>query len=87
MYEILLSHEAEKQYDRLPPEIKRKINKCIDGLSDSPLSGPNIKKLHGELEGKLRCRAGSYRIIYAVDSARKIVKIFAIGSRGDVYKK
>lgn len=50
MYEVLISHEAEKQ----DKDSKRRLNKCIDNLRREPLFGQHIKKLHGELEGKHR---------------------------------
>jgi mRNA interferase RelE/StbE len=55
-------------------------------LSRIPLSGPNIKRLHGKLEGNYRYAVGALRIIYEVDAKNKVVRIKSIGSRGDVYK-
>lgn len=46
MFEILISHEAEKSYKRQDNDTKRKINKCIDSLIAEPLGGPHIKRLH-----------------------------------------
>jgi mRNA-degrading endonuclease RelE of RelBE toxin-antitoxin system len=86
MYEVLLSHEAEKFYKRQPPEIKLKVNRCMDNLSTSPLFGPHIRKLHGSLAGKHRFALGDLRVIYRVDRAHNSVEVFAIGFRGDIYK-
>ena len=44
MYEVLVSHEAEKYYKKQDKDTKRRINKCIDILSEEPLFGPHIKK-------------------------------------------
>jgi len=87
MYEVLVSHEAEKYYKKQDKDTKRRINKCIDILSKEPLFGPHIKKLHGELEGKYRYEVGGIRIVYEVHVSHKTVEIRAIRSRGDVYKK
>jgi len=87
MYEVLISHEAEKHYKKQDRDTKRRINKCIDVLSKEPLFGPHIKKLHGELEGKHRYEVGSIRIIYEVNVKNKMVEIKAIRGRGDVYKR
>ena len=54
MFEVLVSHEADKYYKKQNSDTKGRINKCIDNLSQEPLFGPHIKKLHGELEGKYR---------------------------------
>ncbi len=86
MYEVLISHEAEKYYKKQDRNTKRKINRCIEILSHVPLSGPHIKRLHGELEGKCRYAIGALRIVYDVDTKSKVVEIKAIGGRGDIYK-
>ena len=43
MYEVLVSHEAEKYYKKQNKDTKRRINKCIDILSKEPHFGPHIK--------------------------------------------
>ncbi len=87
MYEVLVSHEADKYYKKQDKDAKKRINKCIDMLSKEPLVGPHIKKLHGELEGKHRYEIGGIRIVYEVNISKKIVEVKAIRSRGDVYKR
>jgi len=87
MYEVLVSHVADKYYKKQDRDTKRRINKCIDILSQEPFFGPHIKKLHGELEGKHRYKVGGIRIVYEVNTKGKIVEIKAIRSRGDVYKR
>ena len=87
MFEVLVSHEADKYYKKQDRETKRRINKCIDNLSRDPLFGLHIKKLHGELEGKHRYEVGGFRIVYEINTKSKTVEIKAIRSRGDVYKR
>lgn len=86
MYEILVSHEAEKYYKKQDKKTKQRINECIEILSREPLSGTHIKRLHGELEGKYRYVLGGLRIVYEVETNNKVVSIKAIRGRGDVYK-
>jgi mRNA interferase RelE/StbE len=87
MYEVLISHEAEKYYKRLDKNTKQRINQGISHLVEEPLSGFHIKKHWGELEGMHRYAVGDLRIVYEVDAKNKIVKIKAIKGRGEVYKK
>ena len=87
MYEVYISREAEKYYKKLDKRSKERINNSISSISKEPLSGVHIKKLWGELEGMYRYAIGGLRIIYEVDTKNKVVKIKAIRSRGDVYKK
>ncbi|MGR3309629.1 MAG: type II toxin-antitoxin system RelE family toxin [Candidatus Brocadiales bacterium] len=86
MYEVFVSHEAEKYYKRQDKDTKRRINRYIEIISQGPLSGSHIKRLHGDLEGKYRYAIGGLRIVYEVDTKNKTVEIKAIGRRGDVYK-
>ena len=86
MYEVFISHEAEKYYQRQDKDTKRRINRCIEIIGQEPLSGFHVKKLHGNLEGKYRYAIGGVRIVYEVDTKNKTVEIKAIGRRGDVYK-
>jgi len=74
MYEVVISHEAEKHYKRQDTKAKRKINRCIDTLEKDPLSGAHVKRLHGQLEGKYRLAMGGLRIIYDVETEKKIVR-------------
>ncbi len=87
MYEVLISHEAEKYYKGQDKNTKRRLNKCIDNLSKEPLSGSHIKRLYGELEGKYRYEMGGFRIVYEINIKNKTVEIKSIGGRGDVYKR
>jgi mRNA-degrading endonuclease RelE of RelBE toxin-antitoxin system len=36
MYEVLISHEAEKYYKKQDKDTKRRLNKCIDALGREP---------------------------------------------------
>ncbi len=85
MFEIFLHRRAKKMYERLPTKAARFINVAIDSLKQDPLTGPNIKRLHGKLAGLFRIRVGDYRIVYKIDEAKQSVLIFAIGQRGSVY--
>jgi len=62
------------------------LDNCFKNLEESPLFGPNIKRLKGKLEGSFRYQIGGTRIIYSVDMESRKVFIETIGSRGDVYK-
>ena len=87
MYEILISNEAEKYYKKLDKDTKKRINRCIDVMSNAPYYGSNIKRLHGELKDKFRYKIGLLRVIYEIHEEDKTIRIIAINSRGDIYKK
>jgi len=86
MFKIVLTKEAAKYYQKSDKRTKRLLNQCFEDLKASPLNGPNIKRLHGELVGLYRYRVTCLRVIYSVKEENVIVVIVAIGSRGDIYK-
>ena len=85
VFELRLSHEANKFYQKLPPKRARQLNRALESLSRDPLAGPQLKRLHGPLEGSWRYRVGDLRIIYRVDLTARIVWVETIGPRGSVY--
>ncbi|MDD2714369.1 MAG: type II toxin-antitoxin system RelE/ParE family toxin [Candidatus Wallbacteria bacterium] len=87
MYEILLSREAVKYYQKQADDLKSRLNKAIDSLSSEPIKNPQVKKLHGQFEGNYRLRVGEIRIVYEIDHKSKIVRIKAIKSRENAYKR
>jgi mRNA interferase RelE/StbE len=56
-------------------------------LRTNPYSGPNIKRLKGELKSVFRYRIGDYRLFYLIDPKEKRVYILELQSRKDAYKK
>ena len=85
MYEIILHERVVKFYDKLDNKNAARINRAIETLLEKPAFGKNIKMLKGELEGKFRLRVGKYRIVYRIESDKKIVIIEDIGVRENVY--
>jgi mRNA interferase RelE/StbE len=63
MYKILLTKEAVKFYKKGDKKTKKQLNECFEDLKNSPLSGSNIKSLHGKLDGLYRYRVGSLRVV------------------------
>jgi len=44
MFEVYLSHEAEKIYLKFNPKTTRLLDNCFKNLEESPFLGPNIKR-------------------------------------------
>jgi mRNA interferase RelE/StbE len=86
MFEVYLSREAENIYLKATPKTTRLLDRCFRHLEESPLSGPDIKRLKGKLGGSFRYRIGGIRVIYNVDMESRKVYVETIGPRGDVYK-
>ncbi|MEK7577874.1 MAG: type II toxin-antitoxin system RelE/ParE family toxin [Patescibacteria group bacterium] len=80
---VSLSDMAEKQYAKLPKSDRQKIDRKIELLQIKPQSG---KKLKGELSDGYSLKAWPYRIIYHIDTFKKIVWITSILHRQRAYK-
>ena len=79
---VILSKEAQKNYNRLPKPSQTKIKKKLTALQQNPLLG---KKLGGELEGDRSLRAWPYRIIYSIDEKQNEIRVSNILHRQGAY--
>jgi mRNA interferase RelE/StbE len=83
MYRLEVSHTAHRQICRLPALTQERVNRAIALLAENPRH-PGSKKLTAR-EG-YRVRVGDYRILYQVDDGAKLVVIYRVMARGDVYR-
>jgi mRNA interferase RelE/StbE len=82
-YSVLLKKSAEKEFKFLQGSMQRKITDVLLNLETNPFPA-KVKKLQNS-EG-YRIRVGDYRILYTLNSEKKILEIFSIGHRKEVYK-
>ena len=83
-FRVALSKSALKYYQKVDTDTATRLDHCFKSLEQDPLGGGDIKPLRGT-EGKHRYRVGKLRVIYGVDLEERVVKIFAILPRGEVY--
>ena len=83
-YNILIKKSAADELaGGIPRKDLEKIVRRIRDLGSDP--GPSgCRKLSGQ--DRYRLRQGDYRIVYAVDDARRIVVVFKIGNRREIYR-
>lgn len=84
MHEVLIERGAEKDLNRLPPDLFQRVVTAIRGLKDSARP-PGSRKLAGTPPG-WRIRVGDYRIIYEIDDPAKCVRILRVRHRREVYR-
>ncbi|MCH5348193.1 MAG: type II toxin-antitoxin system RelE/ParE family toxin [Oscillospiraceae bacterium] len=84
---IKYSKSALKFLAKIQRATAQNIREAINGLTHNPPKG-DIKPMQGYNDGRMRLRAGKYRIIYRydIDNELEILYIIDIGSRGDIYK-
>ncbi len=86
MYEIVLTREAQKDYQKLTKSVARRVNQCLNSLRENPLRYPQAIPLKGKLAGFYRWRVGDWRVVYDVNRDEKIVIVLQITHRSKVYK-
>lgn len=78
-----LSHEAQKNFKKLPSKIKDKVSAKIFLLAVNPLLG---EALYGEFKGLYKIYVWPYRIIYRVYLDQLLISVIRIRHRQDAYK-
>lgn len=83
MYQLEISHIAHRRIRKLPTATQERINKAIAGLSEEPRPRGARRLTAGE---GYRVRVGDYRILYEVDDESKMITVYRVMSRKDVYR-
>jgi mRNA interferase RelE/StbE len=68
----------------LPPELKRSVKEALRSLSSNPFSGEPLLR---ELAGLWKYKVRRFRLIYEVDRKARLIRIFALGHRREVYEE
>lgn len=82
-YRVEIENRAGRELADLPKEAVQTIVDALGDLENDPRP-PGSKKLTGK-EG-YRIRKGDYRILYAIDDGAKLVRIYRIGHRREIYR-
>jgi len=82
-YNLVYTNRADKDIQKLPPEIKKRIGKTLLRYQQDPhryaetLKDPKL--------GTYRFRIGDYRVIF--DIVGSDIVVLRVGHRRDIYKK
>ena len=82
-YSVEFSRRAARQIDGLETDLRVRVIKRIEALSDNPRP-PGVQKLSGS-EGDYRIRIGDYRVVYEIRDALLMVLIMKVAHRRQVY--
>jgi len=83
-YNVKLMPKAQKDLDGFSGKLLSRFEEAILGLYNEPRPH-NSKKLSGG-GSRWRIRIGDYRILYEIDDTHKIVQVYRIAHRREVYR-
>jgi len=84
-HSIRFAPAAQREFDRLPREARRRLRPRIDALAEEPR--PQGAKTLSGLKGALAIRVGDYRVVYRVDGEQLEVLIVRVAHRREVYRR
>lgn len=67
----------------LHPDLKQLIKSAIRAIAADPECGEPLKR---ELDGLRKYRVRRFRVVYAVDHKRRVIRLMAVGHRRSVYE-
>lgn len=82
-YRVIIPASAERELDKLAPDMRRRILKHILALAQDPRPYGYLK-MHGA--DTYRIRVGDYRVVYSIEDAIRIVTVIEVGHRRDIYR-
>ena len=82
-YTVILKPSAQHDLDSLPDKEVERIGVLVRQLEHNPRPF-GVQKLSGD-EG-YRIRSGKYRILYEINDREKIIFVYRVKHRKDVYR-
>ncbi|MEO7862800.1 MAG: type II toxin-antitoxin system RelE/ParE family toxin [Nitrospirales bacterium] len=68
----------------LHPDLKCSIKAAVRGIATDPECGVPLLR---ELDGLWKYRVRRFRIVYAIDRKRRVIRLMAVGHRRHVYEE
>lgn len=85
MYQILFSPKAQKEFRNLDRQVQERVSAALKSLIQDPfVPGRKVERLIDVKDG-WRLRAGDLRVLYTLESDVKLIRVYRIAKRGDVY--
>lgn len=83
-YQLEVKRRAVKELSRVRPDIGIRLLQYIESLASDPR--PRQSRKLSESENSYRLRVGDYRVLYQVDDEARLVTIFKVGHRREIYR-
>ena len=83
-YRLEIPPEVAEVIRHLPPELKRSVKEALRGLSRNPTAGEPLRR---ELKRLWKYRVRRFRVVYAIEPKRRVLRILAVGPRVEIYER
>lgn len=83
-YSTELKAESIKQLEKITPTIQSRIVKKLRWL-EANIENINSQSLTANLSDFYKLRIGDYRVIYTINVDKKIITVYQIGHRREIY--
>jgi len=83
-YRVEVKDRAIKELAKLQADIGRRVLNSLEALAVNPRPMQSRKLV--ETASSYRLRVGDYRVLYQVDDKGKIITVFRIAHRREVYR-
>ncbi len=87
-YQVIILAAAEADLERLDGQVRSRILRRLVWLRDNAhqLVHHRLVNMPDDLAGLCRYRVGDYRVLYWHDSAGRVIKVYRIQHRREVYE-
>ena len=82
VYQVRIPPHLAAALAQLPPAVKRDAREACRVLSCDPHAGDPLER---ELRGLRKYRIRSFRVVYRIMAAERMIQILAIGPRHTIY--
>lgn len=83
-YRLEIPPEVAEVIRHLAPELKRSVREALRSLSQKKTAGEPLRR---ELSGLWKYRVRRYRVVYAIEGRRRVLRILAVGPRVEIYER
>jgi mRNA interferase RelE/StbE len=84
-YRLEVKNKAIKELAKIRPEIGVKLLSSIESLASTPRPRQS-RKMHLS-KNSYRLKSGDYRVLYQIDDDARLITVYHVGHRRDVYRE
>ncbi|MBI4233441.1 MAG: type II toxin-antitoxin system RelE/ParE family toxin [Chloroflexi bacterium] len=84
-YKVFVSRRAQGELGDLPSSVLRRVDKVLQALALEPRPRGALQ-LKGKASEGWRLRVSDYRILYTIDDNAKLIRVYRIKHRREVYR-